>query len=127
LQETVPQILVVDDDTDIGTMLKMMLEYKEYAVTVCERADQMDEAIHSQPFDLIIMDMLLSGINGVDICRSLRAINKLSKMPIMMYSAHPNAKDLCMQAGADDFISKPFDMNEILEKISLLIQKKNKT
>lgn len=124
MQQSDHHILVVDDDIDIGNMLSLMLEYKGYTVTVCERADQIEDIITSLTFHLIIMDMLLSGVNGVDVCRSLRQNNKYAHIPVMMTSAHPNAKELCLEAGADDFISKPFEMNEILQKISLLIRKK---
>jgi DNA-binding response OmpR family regulator len=114
-------ILVLDDDPDIGTMIKMMLEYKGYSVTVSERAEQAEEVLRNNNIDLIIMDMLLSGTNGTDICTELKQNNSTSHIPIMMISAHPNAKEICLQAGADEFISKPFDMQDILSKISTLI------
>jgi len=66
------KILVLDDDPDIGTMIKMMLEYKGYTVTVSDRAIQAKEALRSNNIDLIIMDMLLSGVNGTDLCTDLK-------------------------------------------------------
>jgi DNA-binding response OmpR family regulator len=115
------RILVLDDDPDIGTMIKMMLEYKGYAVTVSDRAEQAEEVLRNNNIDLIIMDMLLSGVNGTDICTELKENNSTSHIPIMMISAHPNAKEICLQAGADEFISKPFDMQDILLKINKLV------
>jgi DNA-binding response OmpR family regulator len=115
------RILVLDDDPDIGTMIKMMLEYKGYAVTVSDRAEQAEEVLRNNNIDLIIMDMLLSGVNGTDICTELKENNSTSHIPIMMISAHPNAKEICLQAGADEFISKPFDMQDILLKIDNLV------
>jgi DNA-binding response OmpR family regulator len=114
-------ILVVDDDPDISMMLKMMLEYKGYKVITAERADEIFQAITSHSFNLIIMDMLLSGINGTDICLQLKGKEDTSAIPVMMISAHPNAKDLCLQAGANDFIAKPFDMDDILSTIGRLV------
>ena len=119
------KILVLDDDPDIGTMIKMMLEYKGYTVTVSDRADQAAEVLMSDGFDLIIMDMLLSGVNGTDLCSEFKKTGNLAHIPVMMISAHPNAKDICLQAGADEFISKPFDMHDILLKIDRLISKSN--
>jgi DNA-binding response OmpR family regulator len=116
------RILVLDDDPDIGTMIKMMLEYKGYAVTVSDRAEQAEEVLRNNNIDLIIMDMLLSGVNGTDICTELKENNSTSHIPIMMISAHPNAKEICLQAGADEFISKPFDMQDILLKINNLVK-----
>ena len=114
-------ILVLDDDPDIGTMIKMMLEYKGYLVTVSDRAEHAEEVIRNNNIDLIIMDMLLSGVNGTDICTELKQNNSTSHIPIMMISAHPNAKEICLEAGADEFISKPFDMQDILSKIQKLV------
>jgi DNA-binding response OmpR family regulator len=117
------KILVLDDDPDIGTMIKMMLEYKGYAVTVSDRAIQAEEALRDNNIDLIIMDMLLSGVNGTDLCTDLKKDSSTSHIPVIMISAHPNAKEICLQAGADEFISKPFDMQDILSKIAHLVNK----
>jgi DNA-binding response OmpR family regulator len=67
------------------------------------------------------MDMLLSGTNGTDLCVELKQNKSTSHIPIMMISAHPNAKEICLGAGADEFISKPFDMQDILSKIDKLV------
>lgn len=114
-------ILVLDDDPDIGTMIKMMLEYKGYSVTVSDRAEQISEIVHDNDIDLIIMDMLLSGSNGTDVCAELKRNKSTAHIPVMMISAHPNAKEICLNAGADEFISKPFDMHDILSKIDRLV------
>ena len=119
------KILVLDDDPDIGTMIKMMLEYKGYTVTVSDRADQASEVLLNNGVDLIIMDMLLSGVNGTDLCNEFKKNSSIGHIPIIMISAHPNAKEICLQAGADEFISKPFDMQDILSKIDRLINKSN--
>jgi len=118
-------ILVLDDDPDIGTMIKMMLEYKGYSVTVSDRAEEMGEILRNNSIDLIIMDMLLSGTNGTDICADLKKDNSTSHIPVMMISAHPNAKEICLGAGADEFISKPFDMQDILSRIGKLVNAKD--
>jgi DNA-binding response OmpR family regulator len=117
------KILVLDDDTDIGTMIKMMLEYKGYSVTVSERADEAQEVLQADGISLIIMDMLLSGVNGTDLCHQLKADPATTHIPVIMISAHPNAKEICLKAGADEFIPKPFDMNDILSKIDKLMPK----
>jgi DNA-binding response OmpR family regulator len=117
------RILVLDDDPDIGTMIKMMLEYKGYKVTVSDRADMAQQTLNNGRVDLIIMDMLLSGVNGTDLCVDLKKDPSTSRIPVIMISAHPNAKEICLEAGADEFISKPFDMNDILSKIDGLLDK----
>jgi DNA-binding response OmpR family regulator len=116
------RILVVDDDPDIGVMLKMMLEYKGYTPVVAERAEEAMDALNADNITLIIMDMLLSGVNGTDICANLKNDPERKNIPVIMISAHPNAKEICMNAGADDFIAKPFDMRDMLTRIGGLIK-----
>lgn len=114
---TKEKILVVDDDPDISMMIKMMLEYKGFSVAIADRAEIAEQMLPAGHFKLIIMDMLLSGANGVDVCMRLKKNPQLSKIPIIMISAHPNAKSVCINAGADDFIAKPFDMEDMLSAI----------
>ena len=118
------RILILDDDPDIGIMIKTMLEYKGYSVIVTDRAEKTEEIFKTKHINLLIMDMLLSGINGIDLCSELKRDPFTASIPIMMISAHPNAREICINAGADDFISKPFDMPDMLEKISGLIPDK---
>ena len=119
------KILVVDDDPDIGLMIKTMLEYHGYAVEVSDKAERVTDLVGSGRFSLLIMDMLLSGVNGIDICSSLKNDPKLSHVPVIMISAHPNAKAICQEAGAEAFISKPFDIQEMLSKIGLYVPSGN--
>jgi DNA-binding response OmpR family regulator len=119
--KAVRRILVVDDDPDISMMLKLMLEYKGYSVTILEKAEDTIKTLGDSDVNMVIIDMLLSGISGTDICKEIRENYKTAGFPILMISAHPNAREICLEAGADDFISKPFDMNDILSKISNLI------
>jgi DNA-binding response OmpR family regulator len=111
------KILVIDDDPDICSMIKMVLDYHGYAATDADSEEKANTILSSNPIDLIIMDMLLSGVDGSDICRRLKQDEKTASIPVLMFSAHPNAKKICIAAGANDFISKPFEMNELLEKI----------
>ncbi len=115
------KVLVIDDDPDIGQMMKMMLTYKGYEVTVIENAEGVEELIGNSSFDLIFMDMFLSGRNGIDICFGLKMDNASAPIPIIMMSAHPDAKKICMEAGANDFISKPFEMQDVFLKINQLV------
>jgi len=120
------RILVLDDDPDIGTMIQMMLEYKGYTVTVSDRAEHAEETLRNDDIDLIIMDMLLSGVNGTDLCVALKKNSSTSHIPVMMISAHPNAKEICLQAGADEFMSKPVEMQDILLKIDHLVNRQQR-
>ncbi|HEX6171019.1 MAG TPA: response regulator [Chitinophagaceae bacterium] len=117
-------ILVLDDDPDICIMIKMVLDYYGYDAMDAENEETATRIISSNHVDLLIMDMLLSGVDGTDICRRLKLDKQTSSIPILMFSAHPTAKETCLAAGADDFISKPFEMNDMMEKISFFLERK---
>ena len=119
------RILVIDDDPDIGLMIKTMLEYHGYSVEVKDKAERTADWVGTGDYGLVIMDMLMSGVNGIDICTALKQDPMLAHVPVIMISAHPNAKAICKEAGAEDFISKPFDMKEILEKIGQFVRPVN--
>ena len=119
-------ILILDDDSDLCTMIKLMLEYKGYAAVEANNEQGARKVLAEKQIDLIIMDMLLSGTDGTDVCRRLKEDQMLGRVPILMFSAHPNAKDACLKAGADDFISKPFEMNDLLKKVGIFLTKEAK-
>jgi DNA-binding response OmpR family regulator len=117
-------ILILDDDEDIGNVLKMMLEYKGYNVTLLDRVDKANEVVSANNhFQLLILDMLIAGDNGCDFCRDLKNNSELATLPVLMFSALPEGKTMAKEAGADDFIFKPFQMNEMLEKVSGMVTK----
>src|SRR5215212_6706780 len=99
-------IIVLDDDPDICTMIKMVLAYYGYEAMEADTEEKAKNIISSNRVDLVIMDMLLSGVDGTDICRRLKKDQTTSAIPILMFSAHPTARETCLAAGADDFISK---------------------
>jgi DNA-binding response OmpR family regulator len=117
-------ILVLDDDPDICIMIKMVLDYYGYDAMDADNEEKARRIILSNQVDLLIMDMLLSGVDGTDICRQLKQDKETSSIPILMFSAHPTAKETCLAAGADDFISKPFEMNDMMDKISFFLERK---
>ncbi len=120
-------ILVVDDDPDIGIMLKMMLEFKGYDVTLLNRADRTHDVLRDQHIDLVILDMLIAGDNGTDVCAAIRKEESKAVLPVMMISALPDARQSCLQAGANEFLSKPFEMQDLLSKVQQLINGKQAT
>jgi DNA-binding response OmpR family regulator len=110
-------IIILDDDEDIGNVLKMMLEFKGYNVTLLDRVGKAHKEISGNQYQLLILDMLIAGENGCDLCRDLKN-SEFANLPILMFSALPEGRKLATEAGADDFIFKPFQMNEMLEKVS---------
>ena len=122
--QQLPLILVVDDDDEIGMMLKVMLEHKEFSVIVCRRAAQIEEILKNNEVNLIILDMLIAGVKGTDVCTGLKNNKSFAHLPVMIITALPDAETLCRSAGADDFLAKPFEMDHMLLKINSLINTK---
>ena len=108
------RILVVDDDSGIGEMLKTLLEFYGFEVTVSEKPDETEEIIKEKNIDLVMLDMLISGVNGTDVCARLRQNEATSEIPILMMSALHDAGIKCKNAGANDFIAKPFEMEDLI-------------
>lgn len=114
------KILVVDDDRDILEALAFTLEDAGYEVKTSEKAEyaeNLPDKNDSLP-ELIILDVLLSGKDGRIICKKLKSQDKTKHIPIIMISAHPDAERTVRLVGADDFIEKPFDIDELLKRVA---------
>ena len=117
---TKSRVLVIDDDPDIVEVIQLLLEDAGYLVSninqLPENANPAQLCLQVQP-DFIILDMLLSGHDGRHLARHLKANQFTNHIPLMMISAHPQARAQALAAGADDFLAKPFDMDEMLAKV----------
>lgn len=120
------KILVVDDDSGIGEMLKTLLEFYGYEVVVTERPEEAEAIILKKNIDLVMLDMLISGVNGTDVCARLRENEATANIPVLMMSALHDAGEKCKRAGANDFIAKPFEMDDLIEKIDKVLQEQEK-
>lgn len=121
------KILVVDDDSGIGEMLKTLLEFYEYQVVVTEKPDETEDLIVEKNIDLVLLDMLISGVNGTDVCDGIRKNEAIANTPVIMMSALHDAGEKCKKAGANEFIAKPFEMDVLIEKINAVLSEKNQT
>ena len=120
--EETSKILVVDDDSGIGEMIKTLLEFYGFEVTVTEKPLKTQELILEHEIDLVLLDMLISGVNGTDVCAALRKNPDTADTPVLMMSALHNAGPKCKDAGANDFIAKPFEMDDLIEKINQILK-----
>lgn len=111
------KILVVDDDDGILDAISLILEDAEYKVmTLSNGNDTLKKTKIFEP-DIILLDVLLSGSDGREICRSLKDNLATKQIPIIMISAHPTAKIGIKQYGADNFLAKPFEAVDLLQVI----------
>ncbi|HLX59573.1 MAG TPA: response regulator [Ktedonobacteraceae bacterium] len=118
MQSRQKKILVVDDEPDILEFLRELLELEGYIVATSDKGEYVQQ-IHDRSFpDLILLDVLLSGKDGREIVKHLKSQEKTKHIPVIMFSAHPSAEPTARAAGADDFLAKPFEMDELLTKIA---------
>ena len=117
------KILVVDDDVRLRTLLQRFLEEQGYAVKAVPDAGQMDRLLARELFSLIVLDFMLPGEDGLAICRRLRAAN--NPVPIIMLTARGADSDRIngLEAGADDYLPKPFNPQELLARIRAVLRR----
>lgn len=111
------RILVVDDDPDILSVMEILLTMKGFTVDVTPRGETTIDKIESFKPDLVLLDVLISGHDGRVICKEIKSLEHLKHLPVLMLSAHPGAAATISDYGADGFISKPFDVDNLMKKI----------
>ncbi|MFC7345709.1 PleD family two-component system response regulator [Chryseobacterium zhengzhouense] len=117
------KILVCDDDQGIVDVLEVMLEMQGFTPITEIDSTKVITKIHENKPDLILLDLWMPLISGEQILRSIRSIEDLKDIPVIVFSASVEGDAIAFEAGADSFIAKPFDMNEIISKINLLLEK----
>ncbi len=111
------KILVVDDDEGIVEVVQIVLEGEGYQVHTSMDGENLNHINHDAP-DLILLDVLLAGIDGRDICKSLKSNEATRHIPVIMLSAHSDASKVADTGGADDFLEKPFDVDVLIDIVA---------
>lgn len=119
-------ILLVEDEENIQDALKLNFEMEGYEVTTADDGEAALKAVHNEYFDLIILDVMLPEIDGIAVCENIRLTN--TEIPILMLSAKNQSADriLGLKKGADDYVTKPFSLEELLIRVKILINKSKK-
>lgn len=117
-----PHLLIVDDDDDIRSLLTGFFQKHAYAVTAAKDGAGMFAALDRQPVDLVILDLMLRGEDGFELCRRLRAV---SAVPVIMLTAMTDYTDrvVGLEIGADDYVTKPFDQRELLARVKAVLRR----
>ncbi len=113
-------VMIADDDPGIVDAIEMLLEFEGYNVR--STFNGLDVLEMTELPDVLLLDIWMSGEDGRDICKKLKESDATKQMPVIMISASRDIKQSAIDAGADDFLAKPFEMNELLEKIKLQIK-----
>ena len=119
------RILLVEDDTAIARSLKEGLEDESYAVDIAHDGSEGYRTAAADDYDVIILDIMLPGMNGYEVCRALR--NDGNKTPILMLTARDTERDIVegLDTGADDYLAKPFSFDVLLARIRALLRRPN--
>ncbi|HEY0058339.1 MAG TPA: response regulator, partial [Flavisolibacter sp.] len=118
-----PSILLVEDEVNLHETLKLNLELEGYSITSSFDGAAAMKAVQNEYFDLIIMDIMLPEMDGITVTQNIRLTN--NEVPILILSAKNNSDDkiLGLKKGADDYLTKPFNLEELLLRVQKLIQK----
>lgn len=115
------RILIADDDPGIVDAVEMILDFHGYHVSSTYNGTDV-LTIHQDNYpDVLLLDIWMSGCDGREICKELKAKQDTRNIPVLMVSASKDIKESALEAGADDFLAKPFDMKELIIKIESLL------
>lgn len=117
--------MIADDDLGIVDAVEMLLEYKGYQVRTASE-NTLVRIMEELP-DVLLLDIWMSGEDGLEICKTLKSQELTKDMPVLMISASKDIEHSALNAGADDFLAKPFEMTHLLDKIELMLKKVSTT
>ncbi len=119
-------ILVADDDSSIRQLIQLYLEKEGYEIRTAARGDDALSSFRRFPPDLVILDIMMPGVDGVEVLKTMR---RTSKIPVIMLTAKDDTFDkvLALELGADDYITKPFDSKEMVARVKAVLRRTHPT
>jgi DNA-binding response OmpR family regulator len=120
------QILAVDDDEEILRLIRRILQIEGFQVQTLESGDAVVQELEKQPFDLVLLDLMLPHLDGISVCRLIR---NFSTIPIIMLTAKTSDQDQVegLAAGADDYITKPFSTQALIARVKAVLRRSQMT
>jgi two-component system, OmpR family, phosphate regulon response regulator PhoB len=120
-----PRILIVEDEEPLTLLLRYNLESEGYDVDAVGRGDDADIRLREQVPDLVLLDWMLPGLSGIELCRRIRARRETERLPVIMLTARGEEGDRVrgLATGADDYIVKPFSVPELLARVRALLRR----
>ncbi len=122
-------ILVAEDDRDIADLIAHYFSRAGWRAQLTESGDDALASVRRNPVDLVVLDVMLPGLSGLEVCRALRADKTTAAIPIIMLTARAEESDriIGLEIGADDYISKPFSPNELVARVRALMRRSKRT
>ena len=119
------RILVIEDDPDIVELLRYNLEKEDYQVTSATNGKSGLDLLRKSGCDLLILDLMLPQLSGLDVCKEIRKDDSLESLPIIMLTARGEETDrvLGLELGADDYVTKPFSVREMVARVKALLRR----
>ena len=120
-----PKILIVEDEEPLSLLLRYNLEAEGYACEVCARGDDAELLLSESLPDLLLLDWMLPGLSGIELCRRLRAREKTESLPIIMLTARGEEAERIrgLSTGADDYVVKPFSVPELMARVRAILRR----
>ena len=119
------RVLIVEDEEALSLLLRYNLESEGYEVEVCDRGDDADTRLKESAPDLLILDWMLPGLSGIELCRRLRARPETERLPIIMLTARGEESERIrgLSTGADDYVVKPFSTPELMARVRAMLRR----
>ena len=120
-----PRIMVVEDEEALGTLLSYNLEAEGYDVEVISRGDEADIRLQERVPDLLVLDWMLPGVSGIELCRRLRMRPQTERLPVIMLTARGEESERVrgLSTGADDYVVKPFSTPELMARVKAMLRR----
>jgi two-component system phosphate regulon response regulator PhoB len=122
---TAPQILIVEDEEPLTMLLRYNLEAEGYGVECVARGDDAETTLREKNFDLVLLDWMLPGLSGIELCRRLRQRPDTQRLPVIMLTARGEESERVrgLATGADDYVVKPFSVPELVARVRALLRR----
>lgn len=122
-----PHILIVEDEKDIVRLISLQLQDQGFDTSSCENGEEALKLLQQKKMSLVILDWMLPGLSGIDLCRQIRSDKEksFSDIPILLLTARAELTDIVhgLSAGADDYVIKPFDCSVLLARVNALLRR----